>query len=94
MVTKLPIGLGCDRDDAETWPTVYICDSRDHEPAFATKLLHWVTGPVHYCDRCATAMLRVAEALGTHVAIEALPAPPTVEPVRGIALSGRDICRS
>lgn len=93
MKLRLPVAslvAGIDLDDSDTWPEIYVCDSQDHVPAFATKLLHWVDGPVHYCDGCAARMLRVAEALGTHVHQEALPAPPTpaeVAPRRAIDLA-------
>lgn len=58
------------------------CDAKDHEPRLATKLLHWVTGPIDYCDRCAAHMLHIAEVLGTHVGVEEI-APPEVGSVTG-----------
>ena len=74
MKLRLPLNApGVDRDDADTWPEVHVCDAKDHEPRFATRLLHWVTGPVECCDPCAAQMLAVAKALGTHVHVEALP---------------------
>lgn len=37
--------------------------------------MEWVTGPVFYCDDCASWMRKVAEALGMHVAERRIEMP-------------------
>lgn len=41
----------------------------------ATKVGHWVTGPIFVCDRHATALVNVGAALGMQVPVSE-PAPP------------------
>lgn len=55
----------------------HACDSVNHGPTrvFATRRLFWVTGPVEYCDHCATCMQLAAQALGTYVHEEPIPVP-------------------
>lgn len=69
MILRLPLDLpGVDKDDYATWPDVRFCDAQHHSvPVLATRLCHWVTGPVEFCDPCADRMLTVAAVLGTHV---------------------------
>ena len=83
MKLRLPLNVhGVDLDDAETWPEVHVCDAKSHEPRFATRLLHWVTGPIEYCDPSAAQMLAMAEALGTYVHVENLPLGAVVDRLR------------
>jgi hypothetical protein len=86
MKLRLPLNApGVNVHDAETWPEVHVCESdpKCHEPRFATRRVHWVTGPIEYCDPCAAQMLRVAEVLGTHVHVEELPLGAMVRRLAG-----------
>lgn len=76
MKLRLPLNApGVDRNNVDTWPEVHICESNPscHEPRFATRILHWVTGPIEYCDPCAEQMLAVAKTLGVYVHVDYLP---------------------
>lgn len=91
MKLHLPLAgaPGFDIDDAETWPEVRVCESRDHEARFATVRAHLVQGPTEYCADCAAWAKKIYEALGAHLAVEPidLPAFITAEK-RAIALDG------
>lgn len=63
------------------------CDSKDHEPRLATVLLHWVTGPIDYCQSCAEKMLGIAAVLGTHCHTEPIAPPELPTTVRAIDFS-------
>lgn len=82
---KLPLDVpGVALDDPDTWTDVHVCESRDHEPRHATRLLHWVTGPIEYCEPCAAQMLAVAKTLGVYVHTEDLPLRTVAMKLSGI----------
>ena len=57
--------LLCDDADgvASELIDVRICDSKDHEPRLATRLLYWVTEPIDYCESCAAKMIVIGRLL-------------------------------